>query len=414
MVAAAPFRPGRDLVVVQLNDELSTLTLKVNALVAAGARAGGGHEQHEPEPSMLELQRQFDDLQKETESLRAELEEAKTNSAIESVDQARAHEWSLRTLETEIEAQAQWRQSVAESLQQRLNEKAEAAEALRTSQSMDQARAHEWSLRTLETEMEAQAQWQQGVAESLQQRLNEKAEAADALRASESMDQARAHEWSLRTLETEMEAQAQWRQGVAESLQQRLNEKAEAADALRASESMDQARAHEWSLRTLETEIEAQAQWRQNVAELLQKRLDEKSKEADALRAENDELKANTIASAFNHADAKKTEGSLRSLEAEMEAQAQWRQRVAEDLERQLDDKTVEADSLRAEVLAARSEADAAELRAKLLTLEATATEAPTRIEELNAAAAAAAAATDEDTMHKAGEDDAVHLSASR
>jgi phosphate uptake regulator len=363
---------------------------------------------------MLELQRQFDDLQKETESLRAELEEAKTNSAIESVDQARAHEWSLRTLETEIEAQAQWRQSVAESLQQRLNEKAEAAEALRTSQSMDQARAHEWSLRTLETEMEAQAQWQQGVAESLQQRLNEKAEAADALRASESMDQARAHEWSLRTLETEMEAQAQWRQGVAESLQQRLNEKAEAADALRASESMDQARAHEWSLRTLETEIEAQAQWRQNVAELLQKRLDEKSKEADALRAENDELKANTIASAFNHADAKKTEGSLRSLEAEMEAQAQWRQRVAEDLERQLDDKTVEADSLRAEVLAARSEADAAELRAKLLTLEATATEAPTRIEELNAAAAAAAAATDEDTMHKAGEDDAVHLSASR
>jgi len=303
---------GRDLVVVQLNGELSTLTLKVNALVAAGARAGGGHEQHEPEPSMLELQRQFDDLQKETESLRAELEEAKTNSAIESVDQARAHEWSLRTLETEIEAQAQWRQS------------------------------------------------------------------------------------------------------VAESLQQRLNEKAEAADALRASESMDQARAHEWSLRTLETEIEAQAQWRQNVAELLQKRLDEKSKEADALRAENDELKANTIASAFNHADAKKTEGSLRSLEAEMEAQAQWRQRVAEDLERQLDDKTVEADSLRAEVLAARSEADAAELRAKLLTLEATATEAPTRIEELNAVAAAAAAATDEDTMHKAGEDDAVHLSASR
>ena len=249
------------MVVVQLNDELSTLTLKVSALVAAGARAGGGHEQHEPEPSMLELQRQFDDLQKETESLRAELEEAKTNSAIESVDQARAHEWSLRTLETEIEAQAQWRQ---------------------------------------------------------------------------------------------------------------------------------------------------------NVAELLQKRLDEKSKEADALRAENDELKANTIASAFNHADAKKTEGSLRSLEAEMEAQAQWRQRVAEDLERQLDDKTVEADSLRAEVLAARSEADAAELRAKLLTLEATATEAPTRIEELNAAAAAAAAATDEDTMHKAGEDDAVHLSASR
>ena len=40
----------------------------------------------------------------------------------------------------------------------------------------------------------------------------------------------------------------------------------------------------------------------------------------------------------------------MRSLEAELDAQAQWRQRVAEDLQRRLDEKTRECDELRAQL----------------------------------------------------------------
>lgn len=92
-VPPTPYSQGRDLVVVQLNNEVKELG---------------------------ELQGRFDDLAQEADASRTELEAAKDASAFGCVDKAREHEWTLRFVALEIEAQAQWWQNVAESLQQRL------------------------------------------------------------------------------------------------------------------------------------------------------------------------------------------------------------------------------------------------------------------------------------------------------
>ena len=300
-----------------------------------GAREGVAPVARDYEEAIRGLQQQLADKTRETDAIKAEADAAKSAVASESFDKARAHEWTLRTLETEVEAQAQWRQGVAVSLQARLDDATKEAEALKqealaasaaaASHGDDNraaARDNEWSLRSLEAELEAQAQWRNGVAVSLQARLDAKtneaevlkqqafdakaeADAAKAADASESFDKARAHEWTLRTLETEVEAQAQWRQGVAVSLQARLDVATKEAEALKvealaskaaaASHGDDNraaARDNEWSLRSLEAELEAQAQWRQRVAVSLQDRLDEKTKEASVLLAQNDALRA--------------------------------------------------------------------------------------------------------------------------
>ena len=196
---------GRDLVVMQLNNEVMTLAEKVKRLKekANNEAPAGAEEEEEKEgetndarEELAELQRRFDDLTKEAESLRAEVEAAKKGAAADGVEQAREHEWTLRSLETEIEAQAQWRQSVVESLQERLDEKSKEAESLRVENATLKADASASaskqvevkensasSLSSLEAELEAQAQWRRRVAEDLQRRLDDKTAEADALRA---------------------------------------------------------------------------------------------------------------------------------------------------------------------------------------------------------------------------------------
>ena len=131
-----------------------------------------------------------------------------------------------------------------------------------------------------------------------------------------------------------------------------------------AARSTEEARENEWTLRSLENEIEAQAQWRQGVAESLQQRLDEKSKEVEALKQENDTLKADQEARA---ADVnRENEWKMRTLEAEIESQAQWRQGVADLLQQRLDEKSKEVDMLmRAEVTTAKAEINVDELKAR-------------------------------------------------
>ena len=252
---------GRDLVVMQLNNEVTVLTDKVTTLTAERANeaapAGEDDDGHARE-ELEELRRRFDDLAKEADALKAKLVAAKEGAAVDGVEKA----WEQRE--------------------------------------RDRERETEWTLRSLETEIEAQSNWRQSMAETLQQRLDKKAKEADALRS-----------------ENELLKSNAAVDGVEKAWEQRERERE---------------RETEWTLRSLETEFEAQSNWRQSVAETLQQRLDKKTKEADVLRMENATLKADASASAANQVDAvrEKSASSLRSLEAELEAQAQWRERVAE------------------------------------------------------------------------------------
>ena len=168
-------------------------------------------------------------------------------------------------------------------------------------------------------------------------------------RTNSDIERERAREWNLRSLEAELEAQATWRQGVAESLQHRLDEQIAENQRLRAENAALKAKKRDdevettWEMRSLQAELDSQAAWAQSVSDTLQRRLDDMSAECNSLRAENAALKAAT------RDDAASQEWKMRSLEAELDAQAQWRQRVAEDLQRRLDEKTRECDELRAE-----------------------------------------------------------------
>ena len=161
------------------------------------------------------------------------------------------------------------------------------------------------------------------------------------------IERERAREWDLRSLEAELEAQASWRQGVAESLQRRLDEQIAENQRLRAENAALKAKKRDddvettWEMRSLQAELDSQAAWAQSVADTLQRRLDDKSAECDSLRAENAALKAAT------RDDAASQEWKMRSLEAELDAQAQWRQRVA---------RTSSADSTRRHASATSSE----------------------------------------------------------
>ena len=136
---------------------------------------------------------------------------------------------------------------------------------------------------------------------------------------------------------------------MAESLQHRLDEQIAENQRLRAENAALKAKKRDdevettWEMRSLQAELDSQAAWAQSVSDTLQRRLDDMSAECNSLRAENAALKAAT------RDDAASQEWKMRSLEAELDAQAQWRQRVAEDLQRRLDEKTRECDELRAE-----------------------------------------------------------------
>ena len=99
-----------------------------------------------------------------------------------------------------------------------------------------------------------------------------------------------------------------------------------------------------WNKRSLEAELESQVQWQRSVADGLQTRLDDCVAQCARLRAENAGLRDN------ERSDTVTAEWRLRSLEADLEAQAQWRQGVADDLQRRLDEKTATEKELRAEI----------------------------------------------------------------
>ena len=164
-------------------------------------------------------------------------------------------------------------------------------------------------------------------------------------RTNSDIERERAREWNLRSLEAELEAQATWRQGVAESLQHRLDEQIAENQRLRAENAALKAKKRDdevettWEMRSLQAELDSQAAWAQSVSDTLQRRLDDMSAECNSLRAENAALKAAT------RDDAASQEWKMRSLEAELDAQAQWRQRVAEDLHRREDARVRRAQS---------------------------------------------------------------------
>jgi|TARA_B110000971_G_scaffold42008_1_gene41280 hypothetical protein len=173
------------------------------------------------------------------------------------------------------------------------------------------------------------------------------------VRSNSEIERARETEWSLRALETELEAQACWRNGVEQKLRRQCDEHKAETDRLRGENARLrlqklEARGTEseavWNERSLEAELESQVQWQRSVADGLQTRLDDCVAQCARLRAENAGLRDN------ERSDTVTAEWRLRSLEADLEAQAQWRQGVADDLQRRLDEKTATEKELRAEI----------------------------------------------------------------
>ena len=168
---------------------------------------------------------------------------ARTNSEIERVRDA---EWTLRSLESELEASLKFRDTIEHDLRRRLDEQKAENDALRAENARLklEARGEEtesvWHERSLEVELESQVAWQRQVAFGIQSRLDasvaecarlreENARLRDTERSDES-----AAEWRLRSLEADLEAQAQWRQSVVDELQRRLASSGETEQALRA------------------------------------------------------------------------------------------------------------------------------------------------------------------------------------
>jgi len=168
---------------------------------------------------------------------------ARTNSEIERVRDA---EWTLRSLESELEASLKFRDTIEHDLRRRLDEQKAENDALRAENARLklEARGEEtesvWHERSLEVELESQVAWQRQVAFGIQSRLDASvAECARLreenvrLRDTERSDESAA-EWRLRSLEADLEAQAQWRQSVVDELQRRLAASGETEQALRA------------------------------------------------------------------------------------------------------------------------------------------------------------------------------------
>ena len=180
---------------------------------------------------------------------------------------------------------------------------------VRSNSEIERARETEWTLRTLENELDAQANWRTGVEHDLRKQLDEQKAETDRLRAENTrlrLEQRGSESesvWHERSLEAELESQVQWQRGVTEGLQQRLDESVATIVRLREENSIrrdgerSSETAAEWRLRSLEADLEAHQEWRQSVADELQRRLDEKSETEKELRAEIEKLRAASNAS---------------------------------------------------------------------------------------------------------------------